>query len=53
MTDTTTRTRADIEQEIREARAKQERMPEHWVERRAVVGDAIDVLVDEWLEAGA
>lgn len=44
-------TRAEIEQAIRELRAKQDRMPAHWVERRAEVGDAIDVLVDEWLEA--
>ncbi len=46
-----TDTCAAIEQRIREARAKQNRMPLHWVERRAEVGDVIDALVDQWMAA--
>lgn len=44
-------TRAQIESEIRRLRAKQDRMPNHWVDRRAEVGDEIDDLVDFWLLA--
>lgn len=46
-------TRADIEAKIIRARAKQDRMPRHWVERRAQVGDEIDELVQRWLAADA
>lgn len=48
---TTTDTRAAIEREIRSLRAKQDRMPAHWHERREQVGDEIDALVDRWLAA--
>ncbi|MDF1603384.1 hypothetical protein [Nocardioides sp. YIM 152315] len=43
--------RAGLELRIMQLRAKQERMPAHWVERRAQVGDEIDALVDRWLLA--
>lgn len=43
-------TRADIEDRIRRKRAAQDRMPMHWVDRRAEIGDEIDALVDRWLE---
>lgn len=43
-------TRADIEAAIVAKRQKQDRMPAHWVERRAQVGDEIDALVEDWLE---
>lgn len=40
---------AGVEEAIRVLRDKQRRMPAHWVERRAAVGDDIDELVDMWL----
>lgn len=43
-------TRADIEERIRRKRAAQDRMPMHWVDRRAEIGDEIDDLVTRWLE---
>lgn len=43
-------TRADIEARIRRKREAQDRMPAHWVDRRAEIGDEIDDLVDRWLE---
>jgi hypothetical protein len=48
-----TDTRATIEAAIVVLMAKKRRMPEHWVDRRAEVGDAVDVLVDAWLLAPA
>jgi hypothetical protein len=45
--------RAEIERQIAVLRAKQDRMPKAWVDRRAEVGDEIDQLVDWWLEADA
>jgi hypothetical protein len=50
---TDTATRATIEAAIVVLMAKKRRMPEHWVDRRAEVGDEIDVLVDAWLLAPA
>lgn len=44
-------TRAEIEQAIVLLRNKQKRMPSHWVDRRAEVGDEIDELVTDWLDA--
>lgn len=41
--------RADIEAAITALRRKQDRMPAHWADRRAEVGEAIDQLVDDWL----
>jgi hypothetical protein len=46
-------TRAELEAGITALRAKQDRMPKAWVDRRAEVGDEIDELVDWWLEAKA
>lgn len=43
-------TRGEIEAAITELRARQDRMPAHWLDRRAEVGDEIDSLVDLWLE---
>ena len=48
-----TSTRSEIEQAIATLRAKVQRMPSHWVDRRAEVGEEIDQLVDMWLEAEA
>lgn len=45
------RTELHAEEAITALRTKQRRMPDHWVERRAEVGDAIDALVDDWLRA--
>lgn len=50
---TDTSTRAEIEAAITALRAKAERMPAHWEDRRAEVADAIDELVDRWLIAGS
>jgi hypothetical protein len=41
--------RCDIEAAITVLRERQDRMPAHWLDRRADVGDEIDVLVDRWL----
>lgn len=46
-------TRATIEAAIAQLRVKQDRMPSHWVDRRAEVADEIDALVDRWLVASA
>lgn len=50
---TPTSSRADIELAIATLRTKQQRMPTHWIERRAEVGDAIDELVEQWLTASS
>lgn len=42
--------RPEIEQAIRALRFKQDRMPAHWVDRRAEVGEEIDDLVTRWLD---
>ena len=42
-------TREHIAAEIANLRAKQRRMPAHWVKRREQVGAEIDALVEEWL----
>lgn len=39
----------DIKAAIKLLRLKQERMPQHWTERRAEVGDEIDALVTRLL----
>lgn len=44
-------TRETIESAIAALRAKRDRMPAHWVERRQEVADEIDGLVDRWLLA--
>lgn len=46
-------TRANIEAAIAALRIKQQRMPAHWVDRRAEVADEIDELVEQWLETPA
>lgn len=43
--------RAEIEQAIVALRAKVQRMPSHWVDRREAVADEIDELVTMWIEA--
>lgn len=45
--------RETIEAAITGLRAKQDRMPKHWHERRAEVAEEIDRLVDRWLLAAA
>ena len=50
---TATSSRADIELAIASLRAKQNRLPAHWVDRRAEVGDEIDELVGQWLAASS
>ena len=42
--------RPAIEAKIEQLRAKQDRMPNHWVDRRQEVADEIDGLVDAWLK---
>lgn len=44
-------TRHEIEQAIVALRAKVQRMPAHWVDRRAEVSDEIDELVTDWINA--
>ena len=46
-------TRADLAEAIAHLRTKQRRMPEHWTDRRAEVGEEIDELVAAWLVAEA
>lgn len=46
-------TRAALAEAIVAMRAKQRRMPIHWVDRRAEVGEEIDELVAAWLRAPA
>lgn len=43
--------RASIVLAIVELRARQDRMPMHWTDRRVELGDEIDDLVDQWLAA--
>lgn len=45
--------RATIAQAIEALRGRQNRMPQHWHERRAEIGDEIDELVTMWLSAPA
>lgn len=45
--------RATLEQAIALLRQRQNRMPQHWHERRAEVGDEIDELVTMWLTRGS
>ena len=45
--------RHQLEVAIAALRAKQQRIPEHWLERRAEIGKEIDELVDLWLKAPA
>lgn len=47
---TNTSPAADIEAAIVELRARQKRMPAHWTERRAEIGEEIDDLVTLRLE---
>lgn len=42
-------TKAELEAAIHELRARQGRLPQHWVDQRAELGDEIDCLVDRWL----
>jgi hypothetical protein len=44
-------TRNEITEAITLLRTKQQRMPMHWIDRRAEIGDSIDSLVDQWLAA--
>lgn len=44
--------RAAIVRAIAALRAKQDRMPAHWTDRRVELGDEIDDLVDQWLAVG-
>lgn len=46
-------TRGEIEAAIVELRAKVERMPAHWADRRQAVADEIDDLVDQWIQASS
>lgn len=41
--------RATLAEAIVALRRKQRRMPEHWADRRAEVGDEIDELVARWV----
>lgn len=50
---TPTSTRPQIEAAITALRAKQDRMPRHWHDRRQAIGDEIDQLVDQWLTTPA
>ena len=43
--------RAEIAEAISALKAKHDRMPRHWVDRRQVVMDEIDGLVESWIEA--
>lgn len=51
MTTTAPPTRADIEAQIAAAKARHDRMPEHWEARRLKVMRDIERLVDQWLAA--
>lgn len=44
-------TREELAEAIAALRAKQDRMPAHWTERRQEVANEIDILVDDWLKA--
>lgn len=46
-------TRARIEAEIRKTRAEQERLPSHWVEKRELLAERLEGLVQEWLDTPA
>ena len=46
-------TRADIEATIADLRAKQNRMPAHWTQRREEVAVELELLVLEWLATEA
>lgn len=42
-------TRAELAETIAHVKARRDRLPIHWVEKRAVFDDDIDELVAEWL----
>lgn len=50
---TDTSPRCVIEHAIVQLRAKQDRMPSHWEQRRTDLAGEIDRLVDRWLKASA
>lgn len=47
------KSREVITAEIAEKKAKHDRLPAHWVDRRLAIMDEIDDLVDDWIAAGA
>lgn len=50
---TDTSSRADILVAITELRAKRDRMPRAWVDKREAISDEVGELVAQWLEADA
>ena len=53
MTMIANRTRDAIADEIRKTRAEQTRLPSHWVEKRELLAQRLEGLVNEYLDTPA